>query len=198
MPLKSPPSWHLWDGIYAILGISVLLESEAGTEPMTLYSNARRSEVRQSSRPALLAEVLSQWVSCKHTQKTCHGGGGDLVAKSCPTLATPWIIAHQTPLSIGLSRQEYLRGLPFPSPGDLPDPGTDPGSLTLQVYAILLLKYLWLPIVKATGLNVLFLKIFIQLFIFDVDHLKNLYWICYTVSSVFACFGFLVKRHVGS
>ena len=104
---RFPPHWDLWDGIYAILGISVLLESEAGTEPMTRYSNARRSEVRQSPRPALLAEVLSQWVSCKHTQKTCHGGGGDLVAKSCSTLVTPWTIAHKTPLSIALSRQEY-------------------------------------------------------------------------------------------
>ena len=37
--------------------------------------------------------------------------------------ATPWTIAHQDPLSIGFSRQEYWSGLPFPFPGDLPDPG---------------------------------------------------------------------------
>ena len=37
--------------------------------------------------------------------------------------ATPWSVAHQAPLSMGLSRQEYWSGLPFPSPGDLPDPG---------------------------------------------------------------------------
>ena len=41
-------------------------------------------------------------------------------------------IAGQAPLSIGFSRQEYWSGLPFPSPGDLPDPGTDPGSTALQ------------------------------------------------------------------
>ena len=46
--------------------------------------------------------------------------------------ATPWILARQAPLSMGFSRQEYWSGLPFPSPGDLPDPGTDPGSPALQ------------------------------------------------------------------
>ena len=48
--------------------------------------------------------------------------GGGLVAKSCPTLAIPWTVACQAPLSMGFSRQEYWNGLPFPSPGDLPDP----------------------------------------------------------------------------
>ena len=36
---------------------------------------------------------------------------------------TPWTVAHQAPLSMGFSRQEYRSGLPFPSPGDLLDPG---------------------------------------------------------------------------
>ena len=62
-----------------------------------------------------------------------HGmGHGGLVAKSCPILVTPWTLACQAPLSIGFSRQEFLSGLPFPSPGDLPDPGIKPGSSTLQ------------------------------------------------------------------
>ena len=51
-----------------------------------------------------------------------------LVAKSCWTFAPPWTVAHQTPLSMGFLRQEYWRGLPFPSPGDLPDPGNEPVS----------------------------------------------------------------------
>ena len=46
---------------------------------------------------------------------------------SCVQLfATPWIVACQAPLSMGLFRQEYWSGLPFPSPGDLPDPGIQP------------------------------------------------------------------------
>ena len=61
----------------------------------------------------------------------CHLGGG-LVAKSCPTLATPWTVARQAPLSMGFSRQESWSGLPFPSPGDLPDPGIEPRSPALQ------------------------------------------------------------------
>ena len=45
---------------------------------------------------------------------------------------TPWIVAYQAPLSMGFSRQEHWRGLPFPSPRDLPDPGIEPGSPALQ------------------------------------------------------------------
>ena len=42
---------------------------------------------------------------------------------------TPWTVAHQTPLSMGFSRQEYWSGLPCPPPGALPDPGIEPTSL---------------------------------------------------------------------
>ena len=46
--------------------------------------------------------------------------------------ATPWTVAYQAPPSMGFSRQEYWSGLPFPSPGDLPDPGIEPDSPALQ------------------------------------------------------------------
>ena len=46
--------------------------------------------------------------------------------------------AHQDPLSLGFSRQEYWSGLPFPSPGDLPDPGIEPGSPALEADALTL------------------------------------------------------------
>ena len=48
---------------------------------------------------------------------------------------TPWTAAHQAPLSMGFSRQEYWSGLPFPSPGDLPDPGIKPTSLRFPALA---------------------------------------------------------------
>ena len=52
---------------------------------------------------------------------------------SCVQLfVTPWTVAHHVPLSVGFSRQEYWSALPFPSPGDLPDPGIEPRSPTLQ------------------------------------------------------------------
>ena len=56
--------------------------------------------------------------------------------KSCPTLCDPWTLAHQAPLSMGFSGQKYWSGLPFPSPGDLPDPGIEPRSPTLQADAL--------------------------------------------------------------
>ena len=63
------------------------------------------------------------------SSKVCCG-----VAESCLTLfVTPWTIAHHAPLSMGFSRQEYWSGLPFPSPGDLPNPGTEPKSPALAL-----------------------------------------------------------------
>ena len=56
--------------------------------------------------------------------------GGGLVTQRCSTLATPWTVALQTPLSMGFSRQEYCRVLPFPSPRDLHNPGIKPKPLT--------------------------------------------------------------------
>ena len=44
------------------------------------------------------------------------------------SFATPWAVAHQVTLSMGFPTQEYWGGLPFPSPGDLPDPGIEPSS----------------------------------------------------------------------
>ena len=63
--------------------------------------------------------------------------------------ATPWTVVHQAPPSVGFSRQEYWSGLPFPSPGDLPDPEIKPESPALwadalpsevKLYSIIILK----------------------------------------------------------
>ena len=51
-------------------------------------------------------------------------------------LATSWTEAHQAPPSMGFSRQEYWSGVPFPSPGDLPDPGIEPRSPAFQADAL--------------------------------------------------------------
>ena len=48
---------------------------------------------------------------------------------------TPWTVVHQAPPSMEFSRQEYWSGLPFPSPGDLPDPGIEPKSPAMQAGA---------------------------------------------------------------
>ena len=56
---------------------------------------------------------------------------------SVQLFVTPWTIAHQVPLSMEFSRQEYRSGLPFPSPVDLPNAGIEPGSLALQADSLL-------------------------------------------------------------
>ena len=62
--------------------------------------------------------------------------GGGLVANSCPTLCNPTdrlYVAHRAPVSMGFSRQEYWSDEPFPPPGDLPHPGTEPVAPALLV-----------------------------------------------------------------
>ena len=57
----------------------------------------------------------------------------EVKALSCVRLfTTPWTVAHQAPPSMEFSRQEYWSGVPFPSPGDLPDPGIKSGSPAFQ------------------------------------------------------------------
>ena len=56
-------------------------------------------------------------------------GLGSSKSLSCRFFATPWTVARKIPLSMGFSRQEYWSGTPFPTPGDLPNPGTEPVSL---------------------------------------------------------------------
>ena len=60
------------------------------------------------------------------------GDGGGLVIKLRLILSTPWIVARQASLSMGFTRQEYWSRLPFPSLGDLPDPGIEPRAAALK------------------------------------------------------------------
>ena len=87
-----------------------------------------------TGRPGVLQSigwrrVGHDWVTVLNWIETLDNGGEvkwSEVAQSCPTLCDPWTVAHQSPPSMGFSRQEYWSGLPFPSPGDLPDPGIKP------------------------------------------------------------------------
>ena len=58
------------------------------------------------------------------------------IAQSCQLFVIPWTVVYQAFLSMGFSRQEHWSGLPFPSPGDLPDPGIGPKSPALQADAL--------------------------------------------------------------
>ena len=76
----------------------------------------------------------AQWLSAHMALclRLKYYGGGGLVAQSCLTLAAPWTVARQAPLSMGFPLQEYWDGLSFPSAGDLPDPGIEPTSPASQ------------------------------------------------------------------
>ena len=105
-----------------------------GSPLNSLYSRepTEQSIQRSPSRPAQSIEQVRGWRLelqgqdilhgiCVHGICICHCC---LVAKSCPTLLQPHGVC-QAPLSMGSPRQEYWSGLPFPSPGDLPDPGIE-------------------------------------------------------------------------
>ena len=79
-----------------------------------------------------VGRLYSHWKDRASEVRKCGAAG--LVTQSChkSCLATPWPVARQTPLSMGFFRQEYWSGLPFPSPGDLPNPGIEPWSPALQ------------------------------------------------------------------
>ena len=66
--------------------------------------------------------IISLWGLYSKDTHTCVCLHVGVPAESHLTLATPWAVAHQAPLPMGISRQEYWSGLPFPPPGDLPDP----------------------------------------------------------------------------
>ena len=72
-----------------------------------------------------------------HEGKSISYGGDGLLAQSCPTLVTPWTVAHQALLSMEFPRQKCWSELLFPSPGDLPNPGTESRSPDLQVDPLL-------------------------------------------------------------
>ena len=69
----------------------------------------------------------SQWTPSKINTKKTAGVG--LLDSHVQLFVASWTVAHQGPLSLEVSRQEYWSRLPFPTPGDLPDPGIEPESL---------------------------------------------------------------------
>ena len=93
----------------------------------------------QGLNPCLLHWQLDSLPLCRQLVGWQVGVGEKCVLShsSCVwVFATPWAIALQAPLSMGFSRQEYWSGLPCPPPGDLPNPGIEPGSSALQANSL--------------------------------------------------------------
>ena len=82
--------------------------------------------------PATLARTLALGRRALHPHSLLSTPGCSLLQVMCvPLFVNPWTIARQLPLSMEFSRQEYWSGLPFPTPGDLPDPRIKPTSPAL-------------------------------------------------------------------
>ena len=128
---------HVSDSISVVLGTTRLhdcmiqLFEQVGArnypKPFTHDSSVNTitlwGRIYQHSFSDAIVSLLSRISSiCVHTQSL----------QSCLTLVTPWTVALQAPLSVGFSRQEHWSGLPFASPGYLPDPGIEPASPALQ------------------------------------------------------------------
>ena len=107
-----------------------------GTLRSLLQQNSSKASILQCS--AFFTVQLSH--PCMTTGKTIALTRRTFVSKvqtnvslsRVPLFATPWTVAYQAPLSMEFSRQEYWSELPFPSPGNLPHPGIEAGSPTLQ------------------------------------------------------------------
>ena len=98
---------------------------------------------RSSSSEVNIVECLSRWLKFKPRPLSHPEPFFVFIPVATSPLAAlsdldrsiisdPWTVAHQVPLSMGFSKQAYWSGLPFPSPGDLSYPRTEPGSLLLQ------------------------------------------------------------------
>ena len=97
---------------------------------MKHFGPCRHEERHRGKEASGVRESQGKFQTLQHRTQgermcCCWCGG---LALSCLTFVTPWSVAHQAPLSMRFPRQEYWSGLPFPSPGDLPDPGIEPFS----------------------------------------------------------------------
>ena len=97
-------------------------EKKKNTLIVHLYVKSLKKKKKVNSQ-------IQRTACCKAKQMVSVKWSCSVVSDS----VTPWTVAHQAPPSVGFSRQEYLSGLPCPSPGDLPNPGIEPRSPAVQV-----------------------------------------------------------------
>ena len=110
-----------------------IFETDQWTFLQKIYSNWHSALAALWDKLSPKSLVVLDWSLLSFT------AGGTILTFKCVVVqvrspgqlfATPWAVALQAPSSMGFPRQEYWSGLPFPSPGDLPDPGIKPTSLT--------------------------------------------------------------------
>ena len=122
--------WKQWQILFS-LGSKITADSNCSHEIKWCLVFRRKAmtnldSILKSIDITLLTKVsIVKWSEVKRRSLSC-----------VQLFATPWTVAYQAPSSMRFSRQEYWSGLPFPSPGDLPEPGIKPGSLTLRADAL--------------------------------------------------------------
>ena len=131
-------TWAAWQFFKKLNTVTICAQLLSGVwvfaAPWTTCSPPG-SSVLGISQARTIQEIQETWVwslGQEDPLESYHSLSLSLVAKLHPTLATPWTVACQAPLSMGFSRQQYWSELPFPSPVDLPDPGIEPRSPAFQ------------------------------------------------------------------
>ena len=100
---------------------------------------ALRKRMDHMGKASIGSKEHSTWTQRENTAAKLLWTLGKVKVKSLSRVrffVTPWTVAHQAPPFLGFSRQEYWSGLPFPSPGDLPNPGIKLRSPALQADAL--------------------------------------------------------------
>ena len=129
--------------IHAVKGFGIVSKSEIDVflELSCFFNDPADAGTLISGSSAFSKTSLNIWKFTVHILLK-PGLGGGLITKSCPTLVTLWTVGRQAPLSMGFSRKEYLSGLPFLSPVELPDPGIEPATPALQVFSCIAGRFL--------------------------------------------------------
>ena len=142
LPGESQGREAWWAAVYGVAQSRTRLKRLSSSS-----SSSSLSDVSSRHFPAVSTSLFSMFVSlflpCKlvHQYHRPRFHKVKVKVKSLSRIqlfATLWTVAYQASLSMGFSRQEYLSGLPFPSPGDLPDPGMEAGLLNCRQILYLL------------------------------------------------------------
>ena len=123
--------WKLTQFLYISESLRSSLSTKSGCKDSLVHSLIQGA-------PTMRQDLRAQW-SPRHSTFMFLWDLSPRKVKSLSHVrlfATPWTVAYQVPPSMGFSRQEYWSGLPFPSPGNLPNPGIEPGSPTFQADAL--------------------------------------------------------------
>ena len=105
-----------------------------GVDPQDDSAGARSLTWNPAAAPTQIPGLTPPMthLALQSSPSYCFGPTRSVSRSVVSDSATPWTVAHQAPLSMGFSRQEYWSGWPCPPPGDLPDPGMEPRSPALQ------------------------------------------------------------------